>query len=511
MRQRNNFLATIATSILLGACGGGDGDGGTAPNTVSLNAQDELRYLAGTLDTYMVTAGIIRALRNAYQTSASTQRTVNCTTGTARFDGSGAGLDDNQNPTGTMRVTYDSCEIGGRRLHGEATLTAEPPISRPGSLSMEVNLDDVGLRATNTQARLVGTQGSDRTGVLNGSIRTLIDGETATRQGSGPSSLQIDWAATDGSGSISGPNIINTGYSGSGIAGQTTSPTLEFPAVFSEAVAIPLTPTGASITTNLTTGEPLIRELSIETNSDGAGRAELSAGAGSRSDFSFSWGDIWPNGFAYSRRSQPGPLPAPPSNPPSGQPETPPETDPSEPPPSDGDPDQPQPPATPNPSDTMVQLQGIWARCAGNIGEILDIEANQVTVDFIEFEEEDCAGSAIASFTDTAEFSIGEEVTTSQGVTAEEIDFTILESSDDFFELGEGLFNIVRVSGDELVFGDIEPFGTQDAGDRPTSLRFDVPFFPATEAAAIKSVSASEPHSTSAGARSRWLSRRSER
>lgn len=137
--------------------------------------------------------------------------------------------------------------------------------------------------------------------------------------------------------------------------------------------------------------------------------------------------------------------------------------------------------------DGWPELQGVWqSNCFVVPGEdgasdapqiqTVDIDGDRAEVDAAIYDETDttCAGATIVEASIVWRYEVGEEITTSGGVTAREIDVEVVEDPADVTDFDEE-FDIFHINddGNTLYFSaDAAP----RSEDRPDTLDFDRPY-----------------------------------
>lgn len=136
-----------------------------------------------------------------------------------------------------------------------------------------------------------------------------------------------------------------------------------------------------------------------------------------------------------------------------------------------------------DPSEVLARMQGTWTGCfafdeGDSERETLVFNGNQATSTFEYFpSNNNCTGTPIETSVDTVTFVVGPAVQTTNGVLANELDITFVTSSEDGINPGDEFFDIIFVSGTQMVFGDADIGGTTPA-ERPNTLDFSFTLSP---------------------------------
>lgn len=123
-----------------------------------------------------------------------------------------------------------------------------------------------------------------------------------------------------------------------------------------------------------------------------------------------------------------------------------------------------------DPVAVQQRLQGSWERCIEGERERLDIESATINSMITEFSGSNCTGDVLSTDQSVLTFEVGSAITTGGGMSANELDLFIESSPNNPDEEGQTSLDIVRVTSDELTFGD---GGSAPQNGRPTRLDFE--------------------------------------
>ncbi|MGB0212076.1 hypothetical protein [Algiphilus sp.] len=128
---------------------------------------------------------------------------------------------------------------------------------------------------------------------------------------------------------------------------------------------------------------------------------------------------------------------------------------------------------------TLDGLQGRWARCVDGRSELVIIDGDVADFSETSYANANCTGEVVGTFSDTLRLTVGPQLTTDSGLTANELDVEIIDSPDPD-DIGLVEYDIIRVAGDQFFAGEGEASSPEN---RPTALDLDSPYVRSEEVA----------------------------